>query len=398
MTNRKIKVATSILLLSVALCLVGVISCQFDQSQIAFAEQTTTMNINSVLTGVNSSKYFKFNDRYNANGYNNVGNYFSGSLVQKNTGVFIDYSLKITCSDTNAISSANNGDYYYDEDYLVSSNPSDENALILVFGSNNKSDYQGLLSYKEQSSTNLKGTVIESDKTITRGGDSSVTINFDTGYDYIWYQIVYQWCTWAAHNNSYLVAGQSELFTADRTAPSGTLIGVNEGGITNSDVRFTWSEENCSATLNGNSYSSNSNISAEGRHTIELTDAVGNSDRYYFTIDKTNPALSCSDGVALSSYTNKLATVSASDTHFLKLYYKQPNWTGWESTTSSSYKISAVNGLWQFYATDTAGNKSDVFSFTYDNVAPEVGMRKEAGMAIAHGESVKQGVYFSVKA
>ncbi len=397
MTNRKIKVVIGMALLCVVLCLVGVISQQFGQLQIAFAEQTKSMNITTTLTGINSSSYFKFNDRYNANGYNNVGNYFSGSLVQKNSGVFIDYTLTITCSDTKAISSANNGDYYYSSDYKVSADSKDEKALILVFGSNKESDYQGLLSYANKSSTELKGTVIKSDKTITRDGKSSVTLEFNTGFDYIWYQIVYQWTQTLQHNNSYLVAGQSEIIAADRTAPTGTLIGVNDGGITNSDVRFTWSEENCSATLNGNSYSSNSNISAEGRHTIELTDAVGNANRYYFTIDKTKPTLSCSDGVALSSYTNKLATVSASDTYFSKLYYKQPDWTGWSSVTSKSFKISAVNGLWQFYATDTAGNQSDIFSFTYDNVAPEVGMRKADGTAFADGAWVNQGVYFDVK-
>ncbi len=153
MTNRKIKVVIGMALLCVVLCLVGVISQQFGQLQIAFAEQTKSMNITTTLTGINSSSYFKFNDRYNANGYNNVGNYFSGSLVQKNSGVFIDYTLTITCSDTKAISSANNGDYYYSSDYKVSADSKDEKALILVFGSNKESDYQGLLSYANKSST-----------------------------------------------------------------------------------------------------------------------------------------------------------------------------------------------------------------------------------------------------
>lgn len=354
--------AFALLIVCVMVCLLAL-----NTNEVAYAERTSSFGISSVLTGKNSSSYFVFNDAYTATGANKVKDYFTGSITQKNSSSF---SLEVSCSDTSVISKWNNGDYYYSSDYTVSADSNDSKALILVFGSDTYSDFKGLDSYKSKSSKDLLGNVIKSDKTIKMNGTSSVTLEFTTAYKYIWYQVVYQWCSTTAHSNSYLVAGQSERFTVDRTAPTGTLSGGSNGGITNKDVTFSWSEEGCSATLNGTSYSSGNCITSDGSYSLVLKDAVENSSTYTFTIDKTSPSLSTD--VSNGGYTNKQVTMSVSDANFEKLYYKTPGASSWSSYSSDTYNIGTANGLWQFYATDKAGNESRVYSFTFDNVAPSV--------------------------
>ncbi|MGN0764857.1 MAG: hypothetical protein ACI4MO_00035, partial [Christensenellales bacterium] len=92
-------------------------------------------------------------------------------------------------------------------------------------------------------------------------------------------------------------------FTIDKTAPKGTLSGVSNGGITNGNVTFTWTESAATAKLNGTNYTQGSTISAEKQHTIVLTDLAGNSTTYTFTIDKTAPTGTLS-GVSNGGYTN----------------------------------------------------------------------------------------------
>jgi len=352
---------------------------------VAYASQTSEMNITSVLTGVNSSSYFKFNGSYNANGNNQVNKYFSGSITQNSGNSF---SLEVKCSNRNVISQYENGDYYYNSNYIVASGDGDENALILVFGSNNSSDHKDLSNYAGQSSKQLSGNAITSSKSIGRGsGEGSTTLTFSTDYHFIWYHVVYQWTDWASHNNSWLVAGQSSLFHADKTAPTGTLSGVENGGMTNNDVKFTWTESSATATLDNASYTSGQNISAEGKHTIKLTDAVGYSNEYSFTIDKTLPTIACSNSVASGGLTNQLVTVTASDTNFDKLYYKSPTDSSAQETTSTNVTLTSINGTWQFYAKDKAGNTSATYSVIYDNVAPTV---------TAYSEFVNSNIVFSV--
>ena len=100
-------------------------------------------------------------------------------------------------------------------------------------------------------------------------------------------------------------------FTIDRTAPTGTFSGVSDGGKTNSDVSFTWTDSYASAKLNDVDYTKGTSISEEGEYTIVLTDDVGNSTTYTFTIDKTAPIISMyrsdnskkfSDGEILNCY------------------------------------------------------------------------------------------------
>ncbi len=146
-------------------------------------------------------------------------------------------------------------------------------------------------------------------------------------------------------------------FTIDKTPPTGTLAGVTNDGYTNGNVTFTWTESGCTATLNGSSYTSGRTISAEGTHTIVLTDRAGNSTTYSFTIDKTAPVID-----AYSTYTNAAFTMTAQD--------KYCNIGAWEyKLDSGEIKRSntqaltlggtaAYNGVWDIRVIDELGNTS----------------------------------------
>ena len=91
----------------------------------------------------------------------------------------------------------------------------------------------------------------------------------------------------------------SYTFTIDKTAPTGTLYifedetltEISDRSATSGSLVFTWTEENCTATVNGQPYTANTEISAEGDYTFILTDAAGNTSTYTGSIDKTAPEI-----------------------------------------------------------------------------------------------------------
>ena len=156
-------------------------------------------------------------------------------------------------------------------------------------------------------------------------------------------------------------AGNSSTytFTIDKTAPTGTLSGVSNGGITKGNVTFSWTESSASATLNGAEYTSGTSISTEGTHTIILTDRAGNSSTYTFTIDKTAPTGTLS-GVSNGGYTNSNVTFTWTDTTATA----KLNGVNYTKGTSIS-----AEGTHTIVLTDRAGNSS-TYTFTIDKTAP----------------------------
>ena len=148
-------------------------------------------------------------------------------------------------------------------------------------------------------------------------------------------------------------------FTIDKTAPTGTLDGVENGGVTKDDVTFSWTETGATATLNGEPYESGTVISTEGKHSITLTDITGNSTTYTFTIDKTAPTGTL-DGVENGGITNGNVTFS---------------WTEAGATATldgeiySKRDIINTEGTFKIVLTDAAGNEA-VYTFTIDKTAP----------------------------
>ena len=229
-------------------------------------------------------------------------------------------------------------------------------------------------------------------KNATNFSTLSKTLNLNEGNTYYLYWSI----KFESFGTKELAVGGKQI-VIDRTAPTGTL-SVENNAYTNSDVTFTWNSNTdltgASATLDGNKYNSGDTISEEKPHTIVLSDQTGNSNTYKFTIDKTNPTISSS--ISNAEHTKNQVTVNASDTNFRTLYYQSPN-SSWHSTSEKSFTISATNGLWKFYAVDAAGNRSSDFSFTFDNVAPEIGLRSTDEKAFADGAWVNQGVYWDIK-
>ena len=77
----------------------------------------------------------------------------------------------------------------------------------------------------------------------------------------------------------------------NKTAPEGTLYGVNNNGITATNVMFTWESSNCTATLNGNNYIKGTQIKNNGEYEIVLTNKLGVSSIYNFEINKIYPSI-----------------------------------------------------------------------------------------------------------
>ena len=153
----------------------------------------------------------------------------------------------------------------------------------------------------------------------------------------------------------------SFTFIVDKTAPTGTLRGVSNGGYANSNVTFTWTESECKATLNGVSYTSGRTISDEGLHTIVLTDKAGNSTTYTFTIDKTAPTGTLT-GVSNGGYTNSNVTFT---------WTESENKATLNGVSYTSGRTISDEGLHTIVLTDKAGN-STTYTFTIDKTAPEI--------------------------
>ncbi len=154
-----------------------------------------------------------------------------------------------------------------------------------------------------------------------------------------------------------VVQSASFTFVVDKTPPTGTLTGVTNGGYTNSNVSFNWSENGCTATLDGSSYTAGKTISAEGSHTIVLTDKAGNSTMYTFTIDKTAPIID-----AYNAYTNKSFTLTAKD-KFNGVEYWEYRLNSGEILRCDGEALTiggsiSDNGVWEVRVFDFCGNGS----------------------------------------
>ena len=174
-------------------------------------------------------------------------------------------------------------------------------------------------------------------------------------------------------------------FTIDKTAPTGTLSNVDNGGYTQKDVTFSWADGNATAKLNGATYKKGDTISAERQHTIVLTDLAGNSTTYTFTIDRTAPTGTLS-GVSSGGYTNGNVSFTWSENN-LTAKLNGATYTK-ESTISEEREHTIV-------LTDLAGN-STTYTFTIDKTAPIIGLRKADNSTFADGAWINQGVYFDV--
>lgn len=142
-------------------------------------------------------------------------------------------------------------------------------------------------------------------------------------------------------------------FVIDKTPP--TVSNVLQNGQYNEDVNVTFNKG--TATLNGKSYTSGTNISEEGTYELVVTDQAGNVSTVNFTIDKTSPII---DGVKNGESYNKDVEVTFNEgTATLN---GAPFESGSKVTEEGQYTINVV---------DKAGNIS-TSTFVIDKTAPVV--------------------------
>ena len=151
----------------------------------------------------------------------------------------------------------------------------------------------------------------------------------------------------------------------DKTAPTGTLSGLTneEYMLSNGTVTFSWDEDGATATLNGDPYSSGTQVSAEGSYTVKLIDRAGNSTTYTFEIDKTAPEIFI--------YNENDVQVSGNNFNFaVKIYWNEDNVTALlNEKTYTLVDLIKENGSYKFLITDLAGNSTH-FDFIINFIAP----------------------------
>ena len=154
-----------------------------------------------------------------------------------------------------------------------------------------------------------------------------------------------------------------EQFTYEQPAPDGVLAGAENGGYTNTDVTFTWTDE-AKVTVKKDGeimeYVSGKKLTEDGAYEITFENYDGYMATYSFVIDKTAPELKI-DGAQNGAATNSNVTVSVPESGLNVQLYKDGELVG----KYESGALITEEGCYRITATDAAGNVTEV-SFTID--------------------------------
>ncbi|WP_176560260.1 S-layer homology domain-containing protein [Brevibacillus dissolubilis] len=190
-------------------------------------------------------------------------------------------------------------------------------------------------------------------------------------------------------------AGNTQLYsdTIQLDTVSPVVTGVTNGQVTNSNVSISFDEG--TATLDGLPYVEGTTVSAEGAHTLVVTDAAGNSTTITFTIDKTNPSgtLTIAGGSLITKDVN--INLEISDTQdAVQMQFSNDNatWSGWEAVgPAKAWTISAPDGDKTIYMKlkDAAGNEAVVTTtIKLDTTAPTGSININGGSTHTASENV----------
>ncbi|RXZ82083.1 hypothetical protein EBB07_12190 [Paenibacillaceae bacterium] len=158
----------------------------------------------------------------------------------------------------------------------------------------------------------------------------------------------------------------SSTITVDTIAPVITNVVNNQ--VYNSKVNPLFDEG--SGLLNGNPYTSGTDITQDGTYTLIVTDPAGNSATVTFKIDTIPPVVT---GVTNGGLYNTNRSVS----------FNKGTATLNGAAFTSGMQV-ALDGMYTLVVTDAAGNVTTV-SFTIDTVAPII-------TGVTNGESYKEQV------
>jgi hypothetical protein len=164
-------------------------------------------------------------------------------------------------------------------------------------------------------------------------------------------------------------------------APEGALIGVTDGGYTNSAVKFTWSDEaNATVTFNGvtDEYLSGAELSKDGEYVLTFTDGNGFEAIYTFTIKTTAPVVELS-GEPVNGYLTESVS-AAFEADCSAVLYKDGVVRQYVSGT-----VIQDDGAYVLTVTDRANNVTTL-TFTLDTTSPNVEL-----VGVKDGGTVKGG-------
>ena len=147
-------------------------------------------------------------------------------------------------------------------------------------------------------------------------------------------------------------------FAYEQPAPDGVLAGAENGGYTNTDVTFTWTDE-AKVTVKKDGeiieYVSGQKLTENGSYEITFENYDGFTATYSFVIDKTAPELGL-EGVQNGSATNNDVTVSVPESGLNVQLYKDGELVG----TYESGTLITEEGSYRITATDVAGNVTEL--------------------------------------
>jgi hypothetical protein len=151
-------------------------------------------------------------------------------------------------------------------------------------------------------------------------------------------------------------------FQIDITAP--TFSGFTANSCTNKAVKVSAKDTNlASITVDGASFVSGGEVSAEGTHTVVATDVAGNKATATFTIDTTAPVL---NGITDGMVSKKAVVINASDA-----ISGVASITVGKNTVSNGYKLTNNTKAYTVTVKDNAGNSAK-YTVTVDTKKPTI--------------------------
>ncbi|WP_088043327.1 S8 family serine peptidase [Bacillus sp. EAC] len=187
-----------------------------------------------------------------------------------------------------------------------------------------------------------------------------------------------------------------EKVTEDTTIYAKWATGIENHGIYNTDVIISFNE--ATAKLDGKDFTSGTAVTSEGKHTLVVTDVIGNTTIVQFTIDKTSPIVTSVSNNGLYNHDVNIAFNEGTAT------------LNGDAITNGT--VVSKEGIYSLIVTDQVGNKT-MMTFTIDKTAPNVtgvsnnglynhdviitineGTAKLNGDTISNGTAVsKEGIY-----
>lgn len=183
--------------------------------------------------------------------------------------------------------------------------------------------------------------------------------------------------------------------TIDRTAPDAKIFNVDNSteeikvNYAVSNIYFTWEEQGCTATLNGEPYQKKTYITKDGGYSFTLTDKAGNTNTYNITVLKAKPEIifiseeSQNELKNNSSTTDNVLIVKLDDEDIITL-------NGEVFNTDNPIK---EVGKYTFTVTNVYGNSAE-FSITIKELSDE--KANTGALSFFQGSTTGTIIFFSV--